>query len=486
MPTRPSQGGSAGTWGTELNAWLDTHANADGTLKASAVQAALGGSLPSLSVDPRTRWLGASIARMLTAATESFGIACLTDSTANAVDEWVYLTGAQIAAAYPAYTALWYLWDDASQDYVADTTIQTGTGGIARHLPFVNGVTHTRQLVKTNAASVPTDLDVAVKVALDDWTPASQWSFAAHSGGAGDRGWWFQVETSGLLSLVFSNDGTALITKTSTVAPVVADGGTLWVRVVLDVDNGAGGYDVKFYTSTNGATWTQLGATVTTAVVTTLFDAVTFYEIGGRGTNTTLSGKLYEVRIRNGIAGPLILPAFPEQWMPFDSSAPEPAGAPVLAIVGGSMPGQGLTYLSDATRLPKLLRAYSLRAVLLSTSHNDGYSIDKAYLSSYSSWITAVKTNAVEAVPVVVTQNPKVSPVAAQTIAVHAKRREKLLALAQQLGYPSIDGYQGFLDASGVPNASLIQADGIHPTVTGGADGSHAWRDVAYTSLFGA
>jgi len=33
MPTRPSQGGSIGTWGTELNAWLDVGHNADGSNK---------------------------------------------------------------------------------------------------------------------------------------------------------------------------------------------------------------------------------------------------------------------------------------------------------------------------------------------------------------------------------------------------------------------------------------------------------------------
>lgn len=44
MATRPSQGGSNGTWGSELNAWLDQFANADGTLKAAAVLAALGGA----------------------------------------------------------------------------------------------------------------------------------------------------------------------------------------------------------------------------------------------------------------------------------------------------------------------------------------------------------------------------------------------------------------------------------------------------------
>jgi hypothetical protein len=34
MPTRPSPGGSTGTWATELNAWLDVAHNSDGTIGA--------------------------------------------------------------------------------------------------------------------------------------------------------------------------------------------------------------------------------------------------------------------------------------------------------------------------------------------------------------------------------------------------------------------------------------------------------------------
>ena len=33
MPTLPTVGGDAGAWGTELNTWLLTAHNADGTLK---------------------------------------------------------------------------------------------------------------------------------------------------------------------------------------------------------------------------------------------------------------------------------------------------------------------------------------------------------------------------------------------------------------------------------------------------------------------
>src|SRR4051794_28530202 len=48
MPARPSQGGSIGVWGTDLNAHLDVAIDqATGNLKAAAVLAALNGLLSS-------------------------------------------------------------------------------------------------------------------------------------------------------------------------------------------------------------------------------------------------------------------------------------------------------------------------------------------------------------------------------------------------------------------------------------------------------
>ena len=69
-------------------------------------------------------------------------------------------------------------------------------------------------------------------------------------------------------TLVFVSSAT--IIKSSTAAPTL--GSDRYYGVTVDADNGAAGYDIKFWQSATGAvgTWTQLGATVTTAGVLTL------------------------------------------------------------------------------------------------------------------------------------------------------------------------------------------------------------------------
>src|SRR3546814_18406335 len=100
--------------------------------------------------------------------------------------------------------------------------------------------------------------------------------------GSTDRSFSFQVFTSGTLRLIWTTDGTAgtQVSATSTVAPTIANGDDLWIRVKFDVDNGAGGNDALFQTSTNGVTWTHLGNVVTQAGVTLVFPGEEDLDIG--------------------------------------------------------------------------------------------------------------------------------------------------------------------------------------------------------------
>src|SRR3546814_13024260 len=106
--------------------------------------------------------------------------------------------------------------------------------------------------------------------------------------GSTDRSFIFQVFTSGTLRLIRTTYGTAgtQVSATSTVAPTIANGDDLWIRVKLDVDNGAGGNDAIFETSTNGVTWTQLGNVVTQAGVTSVFPGEADLEIGSHSGGT--------------------------------------------------------------------------------------------------------------------------------------------------------------------------------------------------------
>ena len=45
MATLPAQGGSTGTWGTELNAWLETEHNSDGSHNSDTFIDSLGAKL---------------------------------------------------------------------------------------------------------------------------------------------------------------------------------------------------------------------------------------------------------------------------------------------------------------------------------------------------------------------------------------------------------------------------------------------------------
>lgn len=155
------------------------------------------------------------------------------------------------------------------------------------------------------------DLDIRVKVALDDWTPSASQVLLAKRATTGQTSYSLRVFTGGALELAWSPDGTtgAVIAKTSTAVTGITDGEPMWVRATLDVDNGASGNDVKFYTSEDGATWTQLGSTVTTAGVTSVYASTSIVEVGSRATGASdpLTGKVYRAVIRDSIGGSPVL-----------------------------------------------------------------------------------------------------------------------------------------------------------------------------------
>lgn len=154
--------------------------------------------------------------------------------------------------------------------------------------------------------SITGDIDVRLYMAADDWTPAAAPAlFYKYNTGAGNASYGLYMNTNGTLGFFWSADGSAALDKVSTAAPIVSNFGALWIRATLDVDNGAAGNDVKFYTSIDGVIWTQLGATVTTAGTTSIFDSNTQLTIGmrGSGSNDPLAGKVYRAQIYAGLTG---------------------------------------------------------------------------------------------------------------------------------------------------------------------------------------
>jgi hypothetical protein len=188
----------------------------------------------------------------------------------------------------------------------------TPAGGV-----LLNGVSGTYVNTPDNAVlDIVGDIDLRVDFTPNDWTPAGTAALISKWGVAGQRSYLFQLTTTGLLELAWSADGTATIVKDSTAAIPITQG-RLVVRATLDVNNGAAGNDVIFYYGpTLDGPWTQLGTTVTTAGVTSIFSGTLAVEIGSQslGTTSMLAGVVHAAQIHPGInVAPVATPNFDAQ-----------------------------------------------------------------------------------------------------------------------------------------------------------------------------
>ena len=194
------------------------------------------------------------------------------------------------------------LWLFGTDDYMeVNNRWLEHTGSNYLYLPGVSG----NYASTPNAAplQITGDLDIRVKVALDDWTPSAETALIGRWGGS--YSYLLTVGNTGLLRFQWLTSGSVAQSRFSTVATGITDGSTKWVRATLDVDNGASGHDVQFFTSDDGTTWTQLGTTVTTAGTSSVLAGSALLGIGAveTGTSTLARGKFFRAQVLNGIGG---------------------------------------------------------------------------------------------------------------------------------------------------------------------------------------
>jgi hypothetical protein len=161
------------------------------------------------------------------------------------------------------------------------------------------------------ALDITGDLDIRMKM-----RPAVAWNVNSLIGVTknGAYGFWHTFSNiNGQLTLNWREGGVTRVAN-STVA-VSANLGTAastgWVRATLDVDNGASGRDITFFTSTDGTNWTQLGTTVTQAGVTSVdvsANEVRFGNVDGFG-GFNGNGQLFRAQVLDGIGGTTVLDA---------------------------------------------------------------------------------------------------------------------------------------------------------------------------------
>jgi len=194
-----------------------------------------------------------------------------------------------------------------------DPTLLPHTGTNYLYLP---GTTSNNASIPDAAAlDITGDIEIVCRTALDDWTPSgTQTHVARQTLVDPNRGWTFNtVNTSGALQLAWWPTGSAAsnISKVSTANLPGVDGTTYWIKATLDVDNGASGNTVRFYYAadqeTEPTSWTQLGADVVTAGVTSLPNITSPLYAGFTDGTTSYSGKLYRTIVRNGIGGSTVV-----------------------------------------------------------------------------------------------------------------------------------------------------------------------------------
>jgi hypothetical protein len=154
--------------------------------------------------------------------------------------------------------------------------------------------------------SIGGDLTLLAKVAPADWTPSANKMLIAKYSGSSTISYALRLGTDGKLTLLLSSNGTAfdISGANSSVAASAADGTILWVLATRQQSTGT----IRYYTSPDGLTWTQLGID-RTGTTGTIFDSTSPLELGSRGGGATENfvGDYYYAEVRNafGTAGAL-------------------------------------------------------------------------------------------------------------------------------------------------------------------------------------
>ncbi|GAB2731838.1 hypothetical protein [Streptomyces bullii] len=155
------------------------------------------------------------------------------------------------------------------------------------------------------------DLDVRVDATLTPWFGYSNLrELAAKYGVTGNqRSWALFVFTDGRLTWRWTADGSTILQNSSTAPIIVPASGRLAVRVTLDVDNGAGGHTITFYTApTIAGPWTQLGAPIVNSGTTSVFSSTAPVVVGDvpeLGFERP-SGRVHAFEMRSGINGTIV------------------------------------------------------------------------------------------------------------------------------------------------------------------------------------
>lgn len=192
-----------------------------------------------------------------------------------------------------------------SQSYAELDTVEAAEkiGGV-----YLDGTGDYVTAPDSTGLSITGDMELQVLCALDDWTPSAAQTLIGKWLTTGNQeSYRLDVSTGGNLVWTHTANGSTDLSATSTAALAstagISDGQAIWAAARIDVNNGAAGWDVFFYYSFDGITWTQLGTTVTTATATSIHDGTALLELGAHSSGASLNaaGTFYRARVISGL-----------------------------------------------------------------------------------------------------------------------------------------------------------------------------------------
>jgi len=160
------------------------------------------------------------------------------------------------------------------------------------------------------ATSFSNDIEVVMRVKVTDWTAAGSQTLAGKYVSSGNqRSWRFYVNSSGNIGLSASTNGTAVTTVTVTPTVALPDATWIWLRMRLDLTDGANSVGTLETAADDGTnvepgSWTANG-TNTSTTIASVFDSTAPTEIGtfAAGTLERLTGQVGRCIVRAGFAG---------------------------------------------------------------------------------------------------------------------------------------------------------------------------------------
>lgn len=158
------------------------------------------------------------------------------------------------------------------------------------------------------------DIEIVVRVALTDWTPANYGVFVCKSYAAYE---FRHRDASFGQPQIELNSGVKIIAANAAFG--FTDNTPGWIKMTVDVDNGAGGTTGQFYKANDAVneptSWTQIGADQVSAGTIAIATNAQPVSFGARHDGTlAMTGRIYRAIIRNGIGGTTVADFNPNLW----------------------------------------------------------------------------------------------------------------------------------------------------------------------------